>query len=68
VSGLVKVFYGWFDARHGVFRVSRLPPDAPVRPSVEFADRAQVMNAMARKRAEILWIPPLTQEQMELRK
>jgi hypothetical protein len=58
-----KVYYGWFDARSNQFRISRLPPDAPVRPSVAYDSRSEVVAVIERKRAELLWIPPLTQEQ-----
>jgi hypothetical protein len=57
-----RLYYGWLDPKTGSFRVSRYPPDAPVRPSAEFSTKADVMSAMQRKRAEIYWWPPLPEE------
>lgn len=57
------LYYGWFDRRTHVYRVSRLPPDAPVRPSMAFDSRAEVMAMISKKRADIMWWPPLTREQ-----
>lgn len=54
--------FGWFDQKTGTFRISRYPPDAPVRPSAEFATKAQVTEAMRRKRADVYWWPPLARE------
>jgi hypothetical protein len=60
-------YYGWFDRRSMTFRVSRLPPDAPVRPSIEFASRADAVEVMERRRGTIMWSPPLHQHEMDYR-
>ncbi len=52
-------FYGWFDAKARVFRLSRYPADAPVRPSTEFATKADLMALIERKKARVMWWPPL---------
>lgn len=63
-----RVFYGSFDPtlivsehqeKAGGYRVSRVPPDATVRPSVMFEKLAEVTAMVQRKRAEILWFPKL---------
>lgn len=60
-----KIYYGWFDARTGAYRVSLLPPDAPVRPSLAFETLGEIMGFADKKRAEVVWIPLLTQAQMQ---
>jgi hypothetical protein len=52
-----QTFYGWFDGE--VYRVSRLPADAPVRPSTSFESLEEVNALIERKRAQIVWWPPL---------
>ncbi len=39
--------------------VSQLPPDAPVRPAVVYESLADVSEMISRKRAKIMWWPPL---------
>lgn len=58
-----RQLYGWFDQRRMTFRTSPYPPDAPVRPSTEYPTKAAVMEMARKKRANIMWIPPLTTEQ-----
>jgi hypothetical protein len=43
----------------GAFRVTREPPDAPVRPSVEFATSAEVEAHARSRRAKLIWWPRL---------
>jgi hypothetical protein len=57
-------FFGWFDGES--FRVSRLPADAPVRPSASFETLEEVNALIERKRAQILWWPPLPEHQKGL--
>ena len=54
-----RQYFGWFDHKTKTFRVSLYPADAPVRPSTEFETKAEVMTLLERKRAKILWWPPL---------
>lgn len=57
-----RLFYGWHDPRRG-FLVSRYPPDAPVRPALEFETAQEAINSVKRsRRAEIMWLPPLSKE------
>ena len=58
------LFYGWYDAARGVFRVSRYPPDAPVRPSAAFASASDVIEMIERRRARLMWWPPLSEDAM----
>ena len=53
------IFYGWFDSRAKTFHVSRYPPDAPVRPSIELNTKAEVLALVDRKKGLIMWFPPL---------
>ena len=57
--------YGWYIPKTRQFRVSRLPPDAPVRPSILMDNLSEVTALVERKRATILWWPPLPQEAMQ---
>ena len=54
--------YGWYIPTTRQFRLSRFPQDAPVRPSILFDTMAEVMEYRDRKKASILWWPPLPQE------
>lgn len=58
-----RTFYGWFDFRHRNFRISKVPPDAPVRPSIGFPSKADAVEFAARKRGQVVWLPPLTYDQ-----
>lgn len=53
-------FYGWHDPRRG-FLVSRYPPDSPIRPAIAFDNPEEALASVrrARRKAEILWFPPL---------
>jgi hypothetical protein len=46
--------------QQGLYRVTLEPPDAPVRPSVECETRAEVDAFAKRRRARIVWWPPLS--------
>jgi hypothetical protein len=60
-----RLYYAWFEARmiDEEWRLSREPPDAPVRPSYGFASMADLTAWAQRKRIEVGWYPPLTPEQ-----
>jgi len=58
-----RQFYGWFDARRRDFRLSLAPADAPVRPSLGFATKAEAIEFAQRKRGSIMWWPILTYDQ-----
>ena len=58
-------YYGWFDRARRTFRVSRLPPDSPVRPSAEFYNKQEIDEFMERKRGDVLWSPPLHADEIE---
>lgn len=51
--------------QHGLYRVTTEPPDAPVRPSVECETRAEVDAIASRKRARVVWWPPLSRSEMK---
>jgi hypothetical protein len=53
------LLYGWYDEKRGKFFVSKLPPDAPVRPAVPLDSINDVQAMLDRKRADIYWWPPL---------
>jgi len=53
------MLYGWYDPKSRKFFVSRYPADAPVRPAMTFATQAEVTAMLIRKRADIMWWPPL---------
>lgn len=59
-------YYGWFDPKKREFRLSLLPPDAPVRPSIALPSLTEVNEMARRRRAEVLWHPPLTEEQQAI--
>jgi hypothetical protein len=50
--------YGWLDHAKG-YLVSRYPPDAPVRPALVFETIGEVTAMVERRKAKILWWPPL---------
>lgn len=54
-----RKFYAWLDRRLNVYRLSLLPPDAPVRPSIQFETKAEIMTYAEKKRADLMWYPPL---------
>lgn len=59
-----RLYYGWFSQKDLMFRVSRMPPDSPVRPSVSFQSRVDALEMAQKQRAEIMWLPPLTPDLM----
>ena len=56
------LYFGWYDQRRNRLMVSRSPPDAPVRLSIQFEHPAEVTEMLERKRADILWSPELPQD------
>lgn len=52
-----RLFYGW--QANGEYRVSREPPDAPVRPSIAFETSAEAEEFAKQKRGELMWWPVL---------
>ena len=60
------LYYGWYEEKTRLYRLSSLPPDAPVRPSREFESLKDVYSLLEKKRAEIMWWPPLPQHAMTL--
>lgn len=58
-----RLFYGWFDPNSQTFRLSSLPPDSPVRPSLQFATASEVTALADRRKADVMWSPPLTRDQ-----
>lgn len=61
-----RQFYGWYDLRRREFRLSLAPPDAPVRPSLGFPTKVDVVEYAQRKRGTIMWWPPLTLQQEKI--
>lgn len=59
-------FYGWYDQNRQEWRLSKRPPDDPVRPSTSFETRPELMAYAKRMRREVLWFPRLTPEQERL--
>lgn len=57
-----RQYFGWLNPRTGGYRVSLYPADAPVRPSIELETKAEVMALIDRKKAKILWWPPLPED------
>ena len=60
-----RQYYGWFDRMRNEWRLSLLPPDAPVRPSKAFLSKGEVAAFIQRKRCTVLWYPPLTRDQQQ---
>lgn len=60
------LFYGWYDPNQKEYRVSRYPADAPCRPSISFENLSEVTDMLRRRRAEIMWWPPLPQERQSI--
>ena len=54
-----RTLFGWYDDKRKEFRLSAYPPDAPVRPSIPLASKEDVLAIAERKRANVLWWPPL---------
>lgn len=54
-----RLYYAWYDRATRKFCVSPYPADAPVRPRVEFDSKADVLELVERRRARVLWWPPL---------
>ncbi len=57
-----RLLYGWYEAKDQTFRVSRMPPDSTIRPSISCANQAEVTEVKRRYRAEIFWWPPLPKD------
>jgi hypothetical protein len=54
-----RKYFGWFDPASNVIRLSLYPADAPVRPSLAVPSKAEADAYAERKRATIIWWPPL---------
>jgi hypothetical protein len=52
-------YYGWYDPKVDEFRLSLYPADAPIRPSIALGSMDEVRDLAKRRRAKILWHPPL---------
>lgn len=52
-----RQYYGWLEDER--FFLSRLPPDAPVRPSTTLDSVDDVKALLQRRGVEIFWWPPL---------
>ena len=52
-------YYGWWDEKDKVFRLSLVPPDCPVRPSLALETKAEADEWLRRKRGDVYWWPPL---------
>ena len=59
-----RTLFGWHNARTGEFRLSNYPPDAPVRPSIALASKEDVLALAERRRAQVLWYPPLPADEV----
>lgn len=59
-----RLYYGWFETKDQTFRVSKMPPDSPIRPSLPFQSRMDAEELAKRARSELLWIPALTPDLM----
>jgi hypothetical protein len=55
---LRQQLYGWHDPAKG-YLVSQYPPDAPVRPAIVLETLSEVTAMVDRRKAKILWWPPL---------
>lgn len=64
VACIRTLYYGWYDPKAKEYRLSRYPADAPVRPSIRFEKLAEVDAMIERKRARIMWWPPLPDERV----
>jgi hypothetical protein len=54
-----RLLYAWLDPQTRVFRISRIPPDGIIRPSIAFDTKAEALEFAERKRATLYWWPPL---------
>lgn len=61
-----RQLYGWFDKRQRVFRLSAMPPDSPIRPSLALEHKSNVDELVARKHVNLLWWPPLHPDEERL--
>lgn len=53
------LYYAWYDPKGPVYRLSRLPPDAPVRPSIPFQRKSELMEMLDKRKARVMWLPEL---------
>lgn len=58
-----RLFYAWYSPTKGEFRISFDPPDSPVRKSIAFKTKGDLLRHADRKRLPVLWSPPLTKAQ-----
>lgn len=56
---ICRLYYAWFDHKDQAFRLSLYPADAPVRPSIAFQTKAEVNALVERRKARVMWWPPL---------
>ena len=54
-----RLLYAWHDSVTRVFRISTIPPDGVIRPSIPFDTKAEALEYAERKRASLYWWPPL---------
>lgn len=62
----MRQLFAWYDQSKQEWRLSRFPPDAPVRPSLVFESMLKLTEYAQSRRAEVHWHPPLTMEQRSL--
>ena len=56
------LLYGRYDPKKREYLLSRLPPDAPVRPSVLISEQKNdIVDYARRKHADVYWWPVLEQ-------
>ena len=60
------LFYGWFDQNKKVYRLSKMPPDAPIRPSRSFETLRETLSLIEHRRWQVMWIPPLPKELLSI--
>jgi hypothetical protein len=58
----LRQYFGWY--KPDGFHLSLYPADAPVRPSLKLDTLDDVKAFTRRKRAEVLWWPPLPDEML----
>ena len=57
-----RIFYAWHDPKKREFRLSLFPADAPVRPSLAFAEKDDLLEYAKKKRGQLMWWPPDVEE------
>ncbi len=54
-----RELFGWFDPKIQAYRLSKIPPDCPIRPCLTFETKEETREFIQRKRAIVHWWPPL---------